>query len=207
MANSIQKSRANRNILIAVIVILIVGTIAYLVVLSVKLKARVDNLEKDRLLSIRQKISSSKSLPEEVKEQLLKLVNDYRYINKNVSDEILSLLNMAEVGEKEQALATLAKVIECLLKEKYQSDSGFRSWFKEKTSKKKNIDFADVIEYAHHSKLITKQEAHFANGLREIRNKKFHEVGIKLESNWIISGFLAGISLVLKVGYQNQTSH
>ena len=67
-------------------------------------------------LELKKTIQSKENLPDEIKTNLNKLISDFDKLDKNISEELISISSLIEIDEKPKALFSLAKVIENLLK-------------------------------------------------------------------------------------------
>jgi hypothetical protein len=168
---------------------------------NLKQKKEIEELKKDRLKLIQKILKTEKEIPAEIKNQLLKLVTEYKDIDPDVSQELMNTLLLIENNHQSKAIATLAKIIENLLRDKfaeeilhgkYNSDIEFKS-------KKKRLNFKNIIEFAKNVEFLTEHEFNLLNILREFRDKESHELNIKIGKNWQTIAFLTGIEIVFKI--------
>lgn len=152
---------------------------------------RIKELEKDRLKLIKDSLADS-ALSDEVKSQILKLINEYKNINKDVSNELISTLSLVEIGQNEKAIKDLAKIVENILNEKFNNEEKFKNF-------KKYIPLAQLIEHAKEIKLFTPKEYNASCILKEFRNEESHELNVKYGTNWQMIGLLGGIEIILKL--------
>jgi hypothetical protein len=185
---------SGKNALIVGLVI-IAGVMTYFLVMDKKIinyqNKRIGDLEKDRLKLIKDALSRS-NLSEEVKSQILKLINEYRNIDKDISDELISVLSLVEIGQHEKAIKDLAKIIENILADKFKQEDKFKKF-------KKYIPLAKLIDYAKETKLFNNKEYNAACILKEFRNEESHELNVKYGENWQMIGLLGGIEIVFKL--------
>jgi len=134
-------------------------------------------------LELKKTIESKENLPEEIKTNLNNLISDFDKLDKNISEELISISSLIEIDEKPKALFSLAKIIENLLKKIYKG----------------KMNFNNLIDKAKEQKLITAEECHFVHGIREIRNKEGHEINVKVENYLTASSFMIGIGIISKI--------
>lgn len=146
-------------------------------------------------------IENSDQIQDSLKEKLHELISTYKNIDEKVSTELISAMALIEAKQTTKAAFSLAKIVESLLKEKYQESEGFKQFVKNNNNgKSKKATFHDYLEYAKEKKELTQDQFYFAKGLKEIRNEEGHELGVEKETGWIQSAFLIGIGLILKLG-------
>jgi hypothetical protein len=134
-------------------------------------------------LELKKTIQSKDKLPGEIKTNLKKLICDFDRLDKDISEELISISLLIEIDEKPKALFSLAKIIENL----------FKKIFNEK------LNFKGLIDKAKEQKLITPEESHFIHGIREIRNREGHEMNVKVENYLTASSFMIGIGIITKI--------
>ncbi len=98
-----------------------------------------------------------------------------------------------DVKQNSKATLALVKIIENLFKKIYKNDEKFNT----KYSKKPVLD--NYIEFASETKVLSKDEYHFMKGIKEIRNKEAHEVGLKLYKLLGATSVLLGLQLIFKL--------
>ena len=154
-------------------------------------KKRIKELEEDRLRLIKDSLSNS-VLSDEVKNQILKLISEYKNIDEDVSSELISVLSLIEIGQNEKAIKDLAKIIENILTEKFRKEEKFKKY-------KKFIPLANLIEYAKEIKLFNNKEYNASCILKEFRNEESHKLNVKYGNNWQMIGLLGGIEIIFKL--------
>ena len=158
-------------------------------------------LKKDRLKLIREYLKIAKEIPTEIKAQLEKLVLEYEDLDNKVAKELLDVLNLIEQKMETKAIASLAKIIENLLKDKFAPEM-LKGKFTDKTEfemKKKRIKFFKIVEFAKSENFLSEHEYNLTNLLRDFRNKESHELSVELGKNWRTIAFLTGIEIVFKI--------
>tara|TARA_R110001583_G_scaffold195057_1_gene368865 strand:- start:957 stop:1577 length:621 start_codon:yes stop_codon:yes gene_type:complete len=134
-------------------------------------------------LELQKTIESKENLPEEIKNNLNKLILDFDKLDKNIAEELISISSLIEINEKPKAIFSLSKIIENLLKKVFIG----------------KLNFVGLIEKAREEKLLTTEECHFVNGIRTIRNKEGHELNVTVESHLTASSFMIGIGIISKL--------
>jgi hypothetical protein len=134
-------------------------------------------------------IDSKSELSTDLRKQLNTLIEDYKNIDEKITNELVSINSLLEIKEETRAILSLAKIIENLLKKLYKDDQEV----------KKNAKFSDLINHAKSKKIFNKEEVHFLNGIREIRNQEAHEVGVKKEMNIVLASILSGVAILFKL--------
>lgn len=191
---------SGKNLLIATLSIVTGILIYFLIEDKMELKAgkkRIKELEEDRFRLIKDSLANSK-LSEEVKSQILKLISEYRNIDEDVSNELISVLSLIEIGQNEKAIKDLAKIIENILTDKFRKEEKFKKF-------KKYIPLANLIEHAKEVKLFNVKEYNASCILKEFRNEESHKLNVKYGSNWQIIGLLGGIEIIFKLKGQLMT--
>ncbi len=153
---------------------------------------RIKALEKDRLKLMKDAIENSDHLSKEIKDQIHKLIDEYQEIDEEVAKELVSVLSLVNIGQHEQAIKDLAKIIENMLSEKYKDESKFKSF-------KKYIPLAKLIEHAKEVKFFSSKEYNASCILKDIRNEVSHELNVRYGSNWQVIGLLGGIEIIFKL--------
>lgn len=158
-------------------------------------------LKRDRLKLVQEYLKVAKEIPSEIKSQIQKLVIEYEDLAPDIAKELLEVLNLIEQKMEPKAIATLAKIIEVQLKEKFSRGilKGKYSNEEEFHEKKRGISFYKAIEFAKSEKFLSEHEYSLANLLREYRNRSSHELGVKFSKNWQTIAFLTGIEIVFKL--------
>jgi myosin heavy subunit len=147
------------------------------------------NIVSDLKEEVNEIIDKKDELPEDVKKQLKSLIDEYKDIDEKVTNELLSVTALIEIKENTKAIMGLAKIIENLLKRIYKGDNKLKS----------NPRFVDLIEHAKKEKLIEKDEYHFLNGVREIRNEEAHNLSVQKGINIVSTSMLIGVSIIFKL--------
>ncbi len=199
------------NLIIGGITLLVIAIIAYYLI---EKRKREDDLKEslDREKSISQEnkvlkkmidelksevneiIDNKDELPREIKNQLKNLIEEYKDIDEKVTNELLSVTALIEIKEETKAILSLAKIIENLLKRIYKEDPELSS-----QTKGRHLNFSDYINHAHRNNILGKDEFHFLNGVREVRNEEAHEIGVRKERNILYTSMLIGVAIIIKL--------
>ena len=159
------------------------------------LKKKLREVEADRILVIQDNVKRNPEISDVIENQLLDLIKRFSSVSAKVAYEIHQSLELFQLGRKEDAIASLAKIMENLLKYHYSNHSGFKEWFT-----KKSTSFHDYLDYCHlQDKKISKVEFQFYHAVKTIRNAEAHELDINLEDNINSSGLLSAISGITKL--------
>ena len=164
-----------------------------------KQKRVIKNLTEERehlklLLSV---IRKSNQFDESVKKQIESLIRNFDKIDASVANELAQALQLLQIGQVENAIEDLVKIMEHLLEKKYSTDSLFTNWLKENKKKK---DLHNLLEYSKKTKFITEVEFSFFNAIKTIRNKEDHTLDLKLDGYINASGLLTAIGAIMKIG-------
>ena len=105
-----------------------------------------------------EQINQRDELTEEVKKQLKELIEKYKFIDQDVTNELISVASLIEMKQETKAISTLTKVIENLLKKIYADDE------KLKRKLPRNVKaprLVDVLQHAKEEKLLEDEEFEF----------------------------------------------
>lgn len=178
---------------IAVIAIIIA---VYLYNENEKNKQKIAELEEDKLKLILDSLKRNPNLSEEIKLQLEKLINRFADIDEKVSNELAQALQLFQIGQTENAIEDLVKIIEHLLTVHYKEDKEFNVWLKEQ---KKKFDLHNLLTFCKHEKKITDIEFQFYVAIKTIRNKEDHSLDLKLDGYLNASGLITAIGGIFKI--------
>jgi hypothetical protein len=189
----------NRNALVigvAAIAVIAILVAVYLYFENEKGKQKIAELEGDKLNLILDSLKRNPDLSEEIKQQLEKLINGFSDIDEKVSNELAQALQLFQIGQTENAIEDLVKIIEHLLTVHYKEDKGFNSWLKEQ---KKKFDLHNLLTFCKQEKKITEIEFQFYVAIKTIRNKEDHTLDLKLDDYLNASGLIAAIGGIFKI--------
>lgn len=162
-----------------------------------KKKKRIIELEQDNLQLILESIKSNHNLSGELKVQLKKLVKQFQDVDLKVANELAQALQLLQIGQTENAIEDLVKIIEHLLTIHYQHDTGFQTWLKKE---KKKLDLFGLLTYCKSEKKITDIEYQFFLAIKKVRDKEDHTLDLKLDGYLNASGLITAIGGIMKMG-------
>lgn len=108
-------------------------------------------------------------------DKLDKLAGLYAPLFPKVAMEIDSAGKFLRANEPVHAVATMAKILENVLKILFAKDQEFHMRF----AKQKSINFGNLITYASEKGICTPQEISFFKELKDIRNESVHELAVR----------------------------
>lgn len=190
---------SNRNaLLIGVGALAVIGIIiaVYLYNENENRKQKIAELEEDKLKLILDSLKRNSNLSEEIKQQLEKLINDFAVIDEKVSNELAQALQLFQIGQIENAIEDLVKIIEHLLTVHYKEDKGFNIWLKEQ---KKKFDLHNLLTFCKQENKISEIEFQFYVAIKTIRNKEDHTLDLNLDEYLNASGLITAIGGIFKI--------
>ncbi len=161
-----------------------------------KLSKRVNDLERDNLKLLLEAIRKNENLSDELKRQLAKLVKQFEDVDIKVANELAEALQLLQIGQTENAIEDLVKIIEHLLTQHYQKNDGFKAWLKKE---KKKFDLFGMLTYCKAEKKISEIEYQFFLAIKKVRDKEDHTLGLDIDKYLKASGLITAIGGVLKV--------
>jgi hypothetical protein len=191
-------SNNKNNLVIGVTAIAVIAILVavYLYLENEKSKQKISELEMDKLKLILDSLKRNPDLSEEIKQQLEKLIIEFSNIDENVSNELVQALQLFQIGQTENAIEDLVKIIEYLLTVHYKEDKGFHSWLKEQ---KKKFDLHNLLTFCKYENKITEIEFQFYIAIKTIRNKEDHMLDLKLDKYLNASGLITAIGGIFKI--------
>jgi iron-sulfur cluster repair protein YtfE (RIC family) len=161
-----------------------------------KKKRRIEQLEEDRFKLIMESIQANKDLTAETRRQLKEVAKQFEKLDKRVSRELIKALQLFQIGQKENAIEDLVKIIEHLLTVYYGKHEGFLDWLK---AQKKKVSLHNLLEFCRKDQKINDVEFQFFVALKEIRNKEDHTVDFKLDDHLNASSLVIGLRGIMKL--------
>lgn len=104
-------------------------------------------------------------------------------ISLKVGLEIDSAGRLLRADQPVQAIATMAKILENVLKTCFEKDEEFQKRYQ----KQPTINFGNLISHATEKGLFTPQQIAFLKELKGIRNKSAHELGVRRPKSYLLS--------------------
>ena len=190
----------NKNKII-VVAIAVTAVIAIIVAVCLymdneKNKEKIAELEEDKLKLIFDSLKRNPDLSEEIKRQLEQLIDRFQNIDIKISNEIAQALQLYQLGQKENAIEDLVKIIEHLLTLHYKNDSKCKKWLK---AQKRKFDLHNLLTYCKEEKKIDEVEYQFFLAIKTIRNKEDHTLDLKLDDYINASGIITAIGGISKL--------
>ncbi len=147
------------------------------------------NMMTDLTNEVEEIIENKEELSGDVKSQLKALIDKYKDIDQEVTNELTSISLLLEIKEEVKAIAALTNVIENLLKKIYVDDPEL----------KPNAKLFALIDHAKKKHLIVSEEYHFLYALKQIRNESVHQLAVRKSRNIVESSILIGITMIFKL--------
>lgn len=142
------------------------------------LKADLKESQEDKLILLNEYLKQqNQTLPEPIKQYVIRLKEQYIGVNEKVAKELNNIENLINTGQDEQALQGLSKIVENLLKEKYKQECSSEK------EDKKIPTYHKLLEYAKEHTWISEDSFCFCNKLKNVRNKLTHELAAKLDDD------------------------
>lgn len=177
-------------------VTIVAGILIYLLISEKalnKLKEKeIKNLKKEKKDLLLKSLNNKEQIPNEIKRQIIELINNYNGVEDDICNELISVLELIEIGQEIKAIKDLTKIIENLLKEKYEKENDSKS--------KKFVPLAKLIDYAKESNFFNQKEYNTACILRDFRNEESHNLNVTDTRNMIMASMLGGIELIFRIG-------
>ena len=154
-----------------------------------------DNKKKRKIAELQKEIAENENLNNEIKRMLKNLINNNKDIDPKIANELGHIASLIEIKQETKAIATLAKIIENLLKELYKGDKDI----KEKANLKghKQPTFDDYLEHAKVKGIITTEDFHLLSVMKIIRNQEAHENDVKKEKSRVVASLIVGFGIIL----------
>lgn len=190
---------SNKNALVvsvATISVIAILIAVYLYFENEKSKQKIAALEEDRLRLILDSLKRNPDLSDEIKYQLEKLIIGFADIDEKISNELAQALQLFQIGQTENAIEDLVKIIEHLLTVHYKEDNGFKDWLK---TQKKKFDLHNLLTFCKEEKKISDVEFQFFVAIKTIRNKEDHTLDLKLDDYLNASGLITAIGGIFKI--------
>jgi hypothetical protein len=193
---TIERMSNNKNILVIGAVVALFIAVYLLYLENEKSKQKIAELEKDRLRLILDSLKHNPNLSDEIKHQIEKLIIGFADVDEKVSNELAQALQLFQIGQTENAIEDLVKIIEHLLTVHYNEDNGFKDWLKEQ---KKKQDLHNLLTFCKKEEKISEIEFQFFIAIKTIRNKEDHTLDLKLDDYLNVSGLITAIGGIFKI--------
>jgi len=116
-------------------------------------------------------------------DKLDKLAALFTPISLKVAMEIDSAGKLLRADQPVQAIATMAKILENILKIWFEKDEEFQKLHQ----KKSTVNFGNLISHALDKGLFTPQQIAFLKELKGIRNESAHELDVRKPKSYLLS--------------------
>lgn len=186
----------NKNTLLIVVLVAAILVAAYLYYENEQNKRRITELEEDKLKLILDSLKRNPDLSAEIKVQIEKLITDFKKVDIKISNELAQALQLLQIGQTENAIEDLVKIIEHLLTVHYKDNKDFHAWLKEQ---KKKFDLHNLLTFCKQEKKINDVEYQFFVAIKTIRNKEDHVVDLQLDNYINASGLITAIGGIFKI--------
>lgn len=157
-------------------------------VLAIK-EQRIQYIENEYLKLLQAYMAKVNELPLGVKEQIDYLIQHYKGIDTDISEELIRILKMVENGQQSEAILKLTKVVENILKDKFVKENIY-------DSKHKCPSLFEMVKQAFSRNWITKREEKFIDLIRDPRNEEAHSLNVVFNPNEFFIYLLSGIEIL-----------
>lgn len=158
----------------------------------------IDSFKKSNLISeLQSRIDDNEDLHKEIKTKLTELIQNNKEVDPKVANELAQIVALLEMKQDNSAIFKLTKIIENLLKDLFKGNEDLKELAK--INGRKQPVFADHLEYAKKSKVISTEDFHLLSLMKSIRNEEAHELAVSKHKSKIFASFIVGIGLVLNL--------
>ena len=200
------KNRSTLALGVATVAVIAILIAAYLYFENNEKNQKIKALEEDKLKLILDSLKNNPTLSDEVKLQLEKLIASFKNIDEKVSNELAQALQLFQIGQTENAIEDLVKIIEHLLVVHYKEHRDCKAWLKQN---KKKFDLHNLLTFCRHEQKISDIEFQFYIAIKTIRNKEDHTLDLTLDDYINASGLITAIGGIIKIAsivYPNKES-
>ena len=183
------------NKLLAIIAVLV---IAYLIFTNQKQEEKIKELENERedLKKMLLAIKDNNNFDSNLKKELEALARKYKKIDTAIATEITEAIQLFQIGQQENGIKSMVKIMEHLLNRKLGNDIGFLNWLKQNKRKK---TLHEMLEYSESVRLIEKDERSFFLAIKQVRNKEAHEIAYNAPPLLKAAGFLCALHAIFRL--------
>jgi septal ring factor EnvC (AmiA/AmiB activator) len=190
----------NNNSKVANTVLAIIGilVVAYFIFTTQKQDEKIKELENERedLKKLLKAINENKKFDAVLKRELETLAKKYKKIDAAIAGEITEAIQLFQIGQAENGIKSMVKIMEHLLDRRLASDVGFLTWLRE-TNRKKSLH--EMLEYSESVRLIAKDERGFFMAIKQVRNKEAHEIAYSAPPLLKAAGFLCALHAIFRL--------
>lgn len=134
-------------------------------------------------------LKHKKDIPENIKNQIIKLRDEYSGINETIASELKSIFKLIEQENETLAIQRLALIIENLLKERYIAEG-------KAENKNKCPAFGKLLEFAQNYKWIKSSHFNISIFVKDKRNQITHELNPDINNNEKIIAFFSCLEII-----------
>ena len=145
-------------------------------------------------------IKESSQFNNQMKQEILWLIDYFKNLDEKIANELAQALQLLQIGQTENAIEDLVKIMENILEQKYKSKKSFGEWLR---NTKKKLNLHNMLEYAKKCEDIDEVEFKFFVAVKTIRNKEDHTLDLKLADYLNASGLITCIGAIMKLGQVN----
>ena len=103
---------------------------------------RIKKLEEDKLKLLLNSLQNEQGISAQILLQIEKMIRKFETIDQKVSNELVQALQLLQIGQVENAIEDLVKIIEHLLEVHHKNDDKFKKWLgKSNRTLHKHLEF------------------------------------------------------------------
>ncbi len=197
--------KSESKIVIGVGIIASLCVMVYLYFENQKLKKENTKINDNNLKLMLSKIDDKISFDERVFMQLTSMIENFRNTKPKIANEIAQAMNLLRIGQIENAIEDLVKIMENILKDYYKFNTSFLKFLD-----KKNPTFDKHLEFCYKKdNKISEIEYNFYKAIKAVRNAEDHELDLQLPTLLNVSGLLCAIEGIIKLStftYQQENT-
>lgn len=188
--------KKNLQLTLGVLVLAAIFVGVYLYLENEKKEKKIKELEEDKLKLILDSLKRNPDFSEEIKRQIEKLIENFQRVDNRISNELAQALQLLQIGQTENAIEDLVKIIEHLLTTHYKDNPDCKAWMKEQ---KKKFDLHNLLTFCKSEKKIDEIEYQFFIAIKAIRNKEDHTIDLKVADYLNVSGLITAVGGIVKI--------
>lgn len=158
------------------------------------LKSDLKRTKNDYLILLNEYLKQhNQTLPEPIKQYVIKLKEQYKGIDENVVKELDDVEGSINSGKDEQAFLGLSKIVENILKDRYVQECS------SEIEKKKIPTYHKLLEFAKEHNWISEYSFMLCKEIKNVRNTLAHELAVKLDENTKTKIFFGSIGVIYEL--------
>ncbi len=118
-----------------------------------------------------------------------------KHIDNDVVVELQETLELYKLEKTSETLIPIVKILEHLLEIRYDDNEECKTWLRKNGRKK---TFKSLLDYCYFEKGIDEKEYVFIDRVRELRNRKTHDVAFYRTPEEIDEAIVIGVSSISK---------